>query len=268
MKGIICSFIIAGMFLLSALGVQAQTTAEDIRKRAKEAFGELDRQVVELEKRQQAEFKLLVEAEVALFGLQAQDSALSDSIKTRALGMVWRYANKVLADTVASAQAKTAQFNEFMRQVRVKFGLVEKAVADTIITAGRDTTKLADAVSGPARPAPISNIFKARKEANWEENMADKNLPREWWMRTSTWTSKDGKVTFAVGRGQSRDLNIARDKAALDARVRLVRRDTVAPVVSWELAGSQVIRYKQQTEEDWGGWQAFCLVAVPTALLP
>ena len=131
------------------------------------------------------------------------------------------------------------------------------------VVAGPEAVQVAQVT---ARPAPVPSIFKAREEANWEKNTDDKNLPKNWWDRTSTWTSEDGKVTFAVGRGQSRDLNLAREKAALDARVRLIRRDTTAPVVSGGLVGSQVIRYKQ--EEEGMGYRAYCVVAVPTALLP
>ena len=112
--------------------------------------------------------------------------------------------------------------------------------------------------------APTARLSSAMDDqANWVENT--KKAPKKWWKKEGqVWTSKDGKVTFAVGKGQSQMIQLAQDKAELEARLLLATGGKPHGNINVTLYRTVPIAYRTNDKK------GICLVlmATPTALLP
>ena len=111
--------------------------------------------------------------------------------------------------------------------------------------------------------APIARLSSAMDQANWVENT--QKVPKKWWKKEGqVWISKDGKVTFAVGKGQSQMIQLAQDKAELEARLLLATGGKPHGNINVTLYWTVPIAYRTNDKK------GICLVlmAVPTELLP
>ena len=108
---------------------------------------------------------------------------------------------------------------------------------------------------------PAQEISKVREEANWEENTAEEKIPEDWASRykDGTWTSEDGKVTFVVGHGTSRDMQLSVNKALSDARGLLTNDSNQARIAAQSIDRS--------IESNKGRYESYQLMAIPTQSL-
>jgi hypothetical protein len=107
---------------------------------------------------------------------------------------------------------------------------------------------------------PAVGLATARKEANWAKNV--KSVQEDWYKLAGTkWASKDGKVTFAVGKGKARSASLARNGAESAAR-RLLTSDGKPGVTVANISGASMVRWDPRDDGYYG------LMAIPTAMLP
>ncbi|MDP3800372.1 MAG: hypothetical protein Q8Q90_03035 [bacterium] len=265
--------IIATMFalLFSANVVEAQRSPSvaDVDREASGFYSEMDSEVDKFETQQQAEFRLLVHRELMALEMELEQ-AYNDSLAEDIMGLVGKYTDELLAEDIVSPQIKTIQFGDFIQRAREITGLAPKKTMEEV---GGLLDALAHKEGGPDyiphRYFFIPNqldLGTAYSKSDWVANTTGKkSVPKKWWKREGqTWTSKDGKVTFAVAKGQSTIIQFAYDKAELEARLLLVGANK-SPVAT--LVGTQVIRWKSQKDVQYC-LTVYCLMAVPKALLP
>ncbi|MFY9493014.1 MAG: hypothetical protein WAP55_00805 [Minisyncoccia bacterium] len=283
---------LAAILAIGLFGPVYADKFDDVRREAQAAFAKLDSDVVELETQRQVEFRLLVLKELAALDLELR-LAYGDSLAERTMGLVGGYTDELLADDTASPQVKELQFADFITRVRVAADLgmmvetqseepYEAPPPDGVSPSEPEAGEEQGRTSVQATHFTLDQIFRARDEANWTENIQQATVPankrgleRLFFWRESypvwrererqVWTSADGKVTFTVGLGAGpMGEAIAKLDARLDARNMLARigRESDRVVVA-ELVGTTPVGYYEYKHGT-----VLCLMAVPTVLLP
>lgn len=284
--------VIAGLMLfLAAFASEAiAKTYADVEREAREAYEELDRETAELkaEERaeQQAEFRLHALSEITLLERDLKVMH-GDTTATEIMSDARSLTYKMIA-SAANPAAKRVIFDHFIHEVRVKAMEVEvERVPEEQEPASGTTEGMTPPSVAPARflqftPEQVEN---ARSRANWMENIKAATAPakkRGWgrllfWRKAlpawygdvgQTWTSADGKVTFAVGSSSGRSEDLTRRGAEL-AAARLLLRDfyveTRPGVTVMLFSGASPIRGVAFAEGKKN--VVYCLAASPTELL-
>jgi len=254
--------LIVGLAVSASTAMAQQDPFAQLRADASAAFTELDSAAAQLETQRRAEFRSQVQSEMSLLELDLIQSGMDSTRVVRIMGIFTKSMGPLLADSISNPQVLSGQFQRFIVGYRARLGLVDTTATEiSDSTSGQSGVITMLIVPGPS--VPVLDIFAAREAANWTKNIED--VPGNWPKRNGrTWTSEDGQVTFAVGRGQSRIVQLARNKAQVDAAVTMARRGQESGVTVAPASGVSAVRYTQSDKDG----VVYCLVAIPTALLP
>lgn len=244
------------------LAGQGKTDFDRVAKEADKAFQSLEADVAQLDSSRQAEFRLLIKKEMASLEFDLYQAGKDSASVGRKLAIVRQYTDPLLDDSTADPRIKTMQFVDFMVGVRRRLGLMPVDSAAAITDSAKSTVTMTTLLTVTAGPVLSGqDIYEARVAANWSDNL--KAVPKDWYKKMGTWTSDDGKVTFAVGQGQSRLASMAEIRASSHARNVLIRGDKIDGVALAPTGAISAIRYREGKKG-----MVYCLVAIPTSLLP
>jgi|TARA_Y100000310_G_scaffold226679_1_gene228853 hypothetical protein len=249
------------ILLISAFFVTSALAGEDefdkVQAQADAAFAKLDRAVDELEQERRAELHSYVRSELASLELDLMESGADSNKVAIVMKTVKKHSDPLVTNEVGSPQILGADFRSFMGRTRVRLGLVDTTSTTATVAMPTSTALL---VATSLSQASTTGIFEARENADWSENL-DK-VPDDWWKRSGeVWTSADGKITFAVGKGRSRDISMARTKAEFSARSLLVAGDKLGLTIA-HVSGATMVQWHPSKDGYYG------LMAIPTSLLP
>jgi|GEM_PF-3001532 len=255
--------------LIALAALAASAVAQDfdqVRAEADKMFQQTDHEVASLDSARQAAFRLLVLNHLASLEVDLRVADKDSARVARLMDIVHRFTDPLLADSTADPSVKAKSLREFMAGTRQRLGL-PAAITDSAVTSA-DTSKsdgspvaVSTLLVVPGPSVPVADIFAAREAANWSANL--KAAPKDLAKRLGqVWASEDGLVTFAVGQGQSRLVDLARRKAEVDAGVVMARRGQESGVTVAPASGVSSVRYEHRDDH------VYCLVAIPTVLLP
>lgn len=260
--------------LIGLIVFAGTSSAQDanVRRNANAAFEDFDSEIVKHNTSQRAELRAYIKSEITLLELDLAQTNRDSTRVVAIMDIAKKYVVRLMSDSTIKPQALSVEFHDFITGYRARLKLNTasspsnakslasvKPMADSVLSTHSTTTAL---VGVPSLSVAAIDVASAQAEANWSTNIQD--VPKDIQKYVGkTWVSKDSLVTFAVGKGQSSIVQLARTTARINASNVLARGGRTTGVIQIPSSGVSIVRY---TPSDKDG-VVYCLVAIPTALL-